>query len=412
METPLWFRVYDRQLSFPDVLNLDNGLTDGQRHAVFLLSFHYGHSPYFDGKHLILDMFNGRELTDQSFCCFYMYILMGKSEKLFEGWDDVTTDNLSIEFPTSFQAERILKWNAMLLHGLFKFPPPCIEIGHYEPRNETMLEAATNQKEWLNKHRISTKRAVSVDDYYRLSIAHNHFLSTIEGVLGKRSLPQYLFQSVVYSFWPSLLRHFSSPSDDDKKTVAEAHNQLLDSGLYAFVDRYTTQLHSVFGDECPFDMNLKCESTPARDAARLSRVINDYTPMKRRAFTGRRLPVSDAWAEHIVQQVSIDGAEKTLTDILKTNRSRMEIPVNDTMLMGDPYWHYQCDVLLWHVEDMRVYVFLPQELAKLTERINPYTQTPLPDILFANIESETFFESILETWQRALGRTLDISLSP
>jgi hypothetical protein len=164
-------------------------------------------------------------------------------------------------------------------------------------------------------------------------------------------------------------------------------------------------------------IQLKKYIEPSNESDRIKaqQFLKNLNPFQRRRHLPQFFPVIDIQIEKFLDHIRREGIIEALKPYITYNEKKIQEEieflkcqlVNDTIISTqNSIFLYSMRDLVFHIEDNRLYVFLPEELWKFDRRENPYNRELLPDYLYKKEFQDYKTESIEETWTRILRRNL------
>lgn len=433
MNTPLWYAVSRRKLTFTDFDHRFSETKFPEREVlpILILSSLYHHDPYVEGIHVLQKRISNTIITDREFRALYLYWVFGKSfrnDTFFSGNSHGGSfQGATIELPGDFSHLYLYQWINLILKSLFKVGSLQVPEVEYQSGNLEQLSQTLKFTDELIREGFSIK-VRTAPKMYKLGVAHSHLKELkgfFLGVTYPRLLKRYrhqqeFFQSAVDLYWPNILHalQIDSPfTPQELNYIKESHQKLLQSGDLDFVISYIESLSRLFGPDHEFLNVFKSylEPSPENDSMRAFSYLSRLTPTQRSRYFLQKSMVSSDQLNTFIEKIKKEGFEKAFTSYLTANKERIDreisltgaLLINDSTLTGTNIYLHQLDDLVFHTDGQSMFIFLKKELPKFDNRRNPYNRQPLPDCLFEESEPEPA-DPIDETWSAVLRRPVHL----
>jgi hypothetical protein len=265
---------------------------------------------------------------------------------------------------------------------------------------------------------------------YKLSKAHSA-LTELKQFFQGTAFPQILhsyrddksfFQGVVNSYWPSVLKTFVlvRPFNDvEIQYINEAHRRLYDQGDIDFFLYYLEQFNKFFDSNDPLVIHLKKYLEPSNesDRIRVEQFLRQFNPIERMRYLPQLVPVSDDQIVELGRAIQSVGVTKAFAPYLLENKRLIldQIERTKSTLASQTIFSNQTSIFLYRLDDLvlyldgkHIYVFLPEELAKLSDNTNPYNRQLLPDYIMAYADDSMETESFEDIWSKVLRHEVNL----
>jgi hypothetical protein len=429
---PLWYRVYSKQLSYKEFLDRfqNEQFQDSETLPIFILSLIYNHDPYIDKTHILVNLMND-EITEKAFKYFYFYWSNRKGfsdDSIIEGNNfGGNFHNIRIKFRPNFSAENLYDWIGIILKSFFNIHVFIPNEVTYKGSDMNMLKTALKYTEKVREGRFEFETR-TMDKIYKIAVAHNILSELIEffksGVYPNILLPYrndlVFFKNVVMMYSPIMLKSMLPFNTRETRIIEKAHVRLYDKGDVDFFLYYIDEFTRIFGKNYTLSIKLQKYLEPSNESDQLKaeKFLRSQNPIQRQYYLPQYFPITDLQLERFSEYIKHKGIVAALKPYLLNNKKRIqeELDLAGCELANDIIITIQCSIflyspgfLIFHIEDNKVYVFLPEEIWKFDERKNPYTRNPLPDYLYTMPAlKEHRSENLEEIWTKILRHNINL----
>lgn len=435
MNTPLWYQVYNHELSFKEFLDRYNDRKFQERDVlpIFVLSVIYNHDPYIGGIHVLNILMGDRGITERALKYFYLYWAVGKgfsNDTMLAGNDHGGTfRQINIRLPIDFSAEYIFDWIRTMLMGCFNDNTIIPVRIMYERGNNEILMKSLEYGEKALKDRFEIQ-AITIEKTYKLGVAHSILVEIIQflrsgtypGLLKYYRNNIVFFRNVVASFCPVALKSMDNESpltEEEIRVVDEEHQRLYETLNINFFIYYIKSLTEIFDKEHIIIQVIEKYFKPSKenDKLKAGAFLKSLDPDQRRTYIPQYLPVTDVQLSEFVRCIQKEGVVTALTPYILNNKKLIQDQlrfsgcelVNDTIIGTHcSVFLYTIDQLILHIEGNKLHIFLPEELSKFPGRENPFNRQILPDYLFATSFEGYITENLEEIWSKIVRHAVDL----
>jgi hypothetical protein len=433
--TPLWYQIYQRQLSYKEFLDRFNDKQFQERDVIpiFLLSAIHGHDQYVNGMHILHELMGEKGITERALKYFYIYWSIGKgfSDDLIIAGNPIggTFRKINIRLHNSFTAEYLYDWMGIIVRAFFNIPVFVPNDGVYERGDfrALMMSLKYAEKAKEDQFEIQDKTA---EKLYKLSLAHTALteliqffqIGTFPQILKPYRKDKIFFRSVVGCFSPLLLKGMNAEmlfSDEEVKIIHEEHRHLYEAGDIEFFIYYLETFVKTFDRDHPLVIELQKYLEPSKESDRLrtEQYLKKCNSIVRRNFIPQYFPISEVQLHKFIQDIQENGVINALKPYILNNKrfiqQQLELSgcelANDTILTTQcSIYLYPIDKLIFYADGKTIYVFLPEELSKFINKENPYNRQILPDYLFTVSFHNHISENFEEIWSKILRYKIDL----
>lgn len=432
ISSPLWYQVYSHQLSFKEFLDRFNDKQFQERDVIpiFMLSVIYNHDPYIDKLHVLRTLMTETGITERSLKYFYLYWSIGKefsNDLILEGSNSAGKfRNINILVPPKFTPEYLYDWIGIILRyffGISIFIPNEI---HYQRSDMKALMISLKYSEKAQEDRFEFQDR-STEKMYKLAIAHNTLSELMKffksgvypSVLYPYRKDSSFFRKIVTNFSPVMLNTLVPFTEEEQLIIEEEHIRLYEMGDVDFFLYYIENFIKTFGIEHSLSIKLQKYLEPSNESDRIKaqQVLKFQNPIQRRCYLPQYFPITDLQLDKFTDRIKTDGIVNALTPYILNNKKRIqeELELSGCELANYDITLTQCSIflysvgdLIFHAEDNKLYVFLPEELWKFEERKNPYNRRPLPDYLYVESFKNCKTENLEEIWTKILRHSINL----
>lgn len=436
MESPLWYKVFQRRLSFSDFLTRleDPYVLEKYVSPIFVLSAFFNHDPYIENVHIINKAVPAILSDERLYRYVYLYYSLGKKfseDFTLEGISNAgSLKDITFVFNEDVNENHLYNWLASFLHCIFVFGPLNKEM----PVNVDEVEKLTQANLFISEMKDNSFRfsGITVEKAYRLSIAHNKVKEVKEFFLGKR-FPSILkpyrddrkfFLSILNMQWPQLLYSVNLEKKFTKEEIDlinDTSTVIYNNAMLEFYLFYCSKMKELFGQEHPVVEHLDHLNmiSPEKDAKRIREFMKCLNPYERKRWFLQRMIVVNRQIESFAKEVENSSFEKAFTKYLINNKRKLDedIAMTGATLINTlslnsqvPYYFYNFSDMIFHMNEKNLYFFLEDELSKLENNVNPYDNQPLPmDIFPRKSKNKPMTLSIDEMWSNILRRRIEPS---
>ena len=429
---PLWYRVYSKQLSFKEFLDKFND-KQYQEHDVlpiFILSVLYEHAPYINGVHVLSNLMSEEGINQRAFKYFYLYWLIGKGFAndliLANNEHGGTFSKITARFPCRFSSKNLYDWIGIILKSFFNIPIFIPEEIPYERLNTRTLTIALRYLENAQNNRFQIHEKIT-ENIYNLAIAHNSLYELIQlfksgpypSILQPYRKDLVFFRNVTSCFCPSMTKSMAEFTERELEIIEEEHLRLYNHSEINFFVYYIESFAKVFDKENPSAVKLQkyLEPSNENDRIKAEQFLRSQNPIQRREYVPQYFPMNDTQLDKFIDDIKREGVVNALRPyILNSKRrilkelksSKYELASNTIVSTQSSIFLYPMERLIFHTEEDKVYVFLPEELFKFEQKRNPYNRKQLPDYLFVTSSEDYRTETLEEIWSNILRHNIDL----
>lgn len=429
--SPLWYQVHSHQLSFKEFLDRFNDKQFQEREVIpiFLLSAIYNHDPYIDKIHVLRTLIGESGIPERSLKYFYLYWSIGRKfgdDLILEGSSSAGKfRSINIRLP-GFSADYLYDWIGIILRSFFGISVFIPNEIIYQRSDMKALTTALKYAEKAQEDRFEIQDK-NTEKMYKLAIAHNILTELLQffksgiypSVLFSYRQDSGVFKKIVALFSPIMLKAISPFTEEEQQIIEKEHHNLYDTGDIDFFLYYIDEFIRIFGKDHQISVKLQKYLEPSNESDRLKseQFLKTQNPIQRQYYLPQYFPLIDSQLERFVQRVKSEGIVAALKPYILNNKKRIEEELElsgcdlanpDITLSQCSIYLYSVGSLIFHIEDNKLYVFLPEELWKFEEKKNPYTRKPLPDYLYSEMFKDRKTENLEEIWTKILRHTIDL----
>lgn len=422
MSTPLWYRVYNKTLSFNEFLDRfnDKQFQDRDVLPIFIFAVLYNHEPYIKGSHILNYLILDDGLPDRSLKYFYIYWALkkdfGKESRLANSLIGGDFSGVLINLDESFSSDYLNDWMGIILRA-------CFGIGCYLPGVDKNVDTIKYSKLLIRSpFNIPNITPQKMD---KLAMAHNNLLNLIN-FFKTTECSNYIipsrknlgtFKNIVTLYNPIILKSCEPFNDLEMKVIQVEHTRLFESEDVNFFLYYIQEFIKVFPKEHTLteQINKYLEISNEMDASNVSKFLSTIDPIKRQKYIPQRFPVINSQLESFIHQIHEKGFVSALMPYLLQNKKIFELELGECELVNDvitssqySIYLYPMNELILHKEENKIYVFLAEELVNFEKRENPYNRKSLPLYLYNNLDRKT--ENLEEIWTKILRRNICLEI--
>jgi hypothetical protein len=431
LSPPLWYQVCKKQFSFKEFLDRyhDTEFQECDVLPIFILSVLYNHDPYIKGVHIIHTLMQGKGISERALKYIYLYWTISKGFG-----DDLILDGTNlggnfrkymIKFPANFSEDYIYDWIGIILKSFFNILI-YIPNMNYCTTNKEILIKALKYSGKAHDDRFSHPFK-STEKFYKLAIAHDSMNELVQFfksgsypfILNPYRKNRNFFRTLVTCFSPTMLKSAAPFSSEELLIIEEEHKNLYDKGDVDFFIHYIESFSNIFEPDHPLTIQIKKYINPSaeNDRIRIEHFLRSKNPMERSLYFLQYFPVTDMQLNRFIDHVKREGVVNALKPYIMNNKYKIEqeLFISGCELASDviistqhSIFLYSTDQLIFHAEDNKIYIFLPEELNKFEERKNPYNRKPLPEYLYLELYEDHKTDNLEELWTKILRHTIDL----
>jgi len=436
MDTPLWYKVAQRQLGLKEFFDRynDDLFSEKDTLPIFLLVILGDFDPYLLNTHILHHFVNGRIVTERALRYFYLYWAIAGSYAN----DLIVSDTpalgymskMRLQFPSDFNSSYVADWIAIILRSFFQLGPIIPSIREYNRNDTDQLVETLHYSERLIEERF-TIMCRTIPHMYELAQVHA-LLMEIKQFLCGEIFPRVLYpyrkdrifvKSVIYHYWPTILKgldNYESFDEWEINAISEAHQKLYEIGDVNFLFCYIDMFQKLFGEDHPLSQQLNEYLKPSRenDRLRVEQYLQKLDPNERKKYLPQYLPVSDVQVELFSKEVETCGFEMAIKPYILGIKRNIETQVEaiGAKIYNTKCFHTQTSIYLYPPSEYvffpsgkDYFVFLTGELSHLCKKKkNPYNSEDLPEYLFTNLQTPQENRSLEEIWSSILRREVNL----